>query len=159
MVQAIQHLDATLRTEVATPRKLSIDELAIRYRSIASLPERERMFAVRRIVDSEYTMDDADLRERTRNRLLAWLELSDEEARIVGASYDRAMQELKADAAMRRVSMVQSIFLSLPDEEQERLRECLSEAMVGPRLRPPTASSPPKEAGVLSRLRFWRQAS
>ncbi len=93
-----------------------------RYVEVARLPEAELHARMLRMAHAEYALADAALRTFTLSRLQAWLELPEDSARKISASYDAVMQKMSGQAAMRRVSMVQTLARDFSAEDEARLR-------------------------------------
>lgn len=93
-----------------------------RYVEVARLPEAELQARMLRMAHAEYALADAALRTFTLSRLKVWLELPEESARKISASYDSVMQKMPGQAAMRRVSMVQTLARDFSPEDEARLR-------------------------------------
>lgn len=93
-----------------------------RYVEVARLPEAELQARMLRMAQAEYALADAALRAFTLSRLKAWLELPEESARKVSAAYDAVMQQMPGQAAMRRVSLVQTLARDFSAEDEARLR-------------------------------------
>lgn len=136
-----------------------------RYRSFATLGEEERRVALQPLIDAEYSLDDAQLRAITVSRMRTWLTLSPEEARAVSASYDGVMQKMPAQAAMRRIGLVQSLSVEFSAEDEDRLRELLPSVFAGAPRRgavAETAAPPLTRPEAPARRRpwwaFWQKA-
>ena len=91
------------------------------YTELAALPEDTRRARLRDMIAVTYTLPDDDFRSLTDSRLRTWLRLDREVAASVARSYDAVMQEVPANAAMRRVAVVQTLLRDFSDAEQHRL--------------------------------------
>lgn len=94
-----------------------------RYTELAALPEDERRSRLRAMMQSEYALADAPLRTMTLARLRALLSMDADASRVVVASLDSVMNTLPGSAAMRRVSLVQTLAPEFSPDEQHELRE------------------------------------
>jgi len=93
-----------------------------RYLELAALSEEERQAQLRALAPVEYTLPDDKIWPFHRSRLRTWLRMDQSAARRVADSYHEVMQQMPADIAMRRVSIVQTVARSVSLDEQERLR-------------------------------------
>ena len=102
-----------------------------RYRELAALPEQERFDELETLAKSEYTLSNDLLVPFTKSRLRCFLTLEEDAAKKVAASYDKVMQKMSADAAMRRVTIVQSLAIEFTPAEEERLVDLIPNVFAG----------------------------
>ena len=93
------------------------------YTELAALPEDTRKARLREMIAVTYTLSDDEFRALTESRLRTWLRLDQEVAATVARSYDAVMQEVPANAAMRRVAVVQTLLRDFSDAEQHTLSQ------------------------------------
>ncbi len=102
-----------------------------RMRALASLDEEERRDQLHGVVAAEYSLPNDKLKPLSKSRLRALLQLEREEAQRFAGSYDAAMQAMPAAAAMRRVTIVQSLASEFSTEEEAQLVELLPNVFAG----------------------------
>jgi hypothetical protein len=116
-------------------KSLGSDELRLRvearYRELDGLDEGERMESLRAMALAEYDLDSEELRRFTRARLEAWLRMEQGAAERIASAYNSVMDAMPAGPAMRRVTLIQSLFPSFNPEEQDKLRSLIPQAIVG----------------------------
>ncbi|MCB9482656.1 MAG: hypothetical protein H6674_07520 [Dehalococcoidia bacterium] len=79
---------------------------------VLALGDAERTSTIESMVQSEYALDEAQLRPFTISRLRAWLQVADgnmDGATSLARGYDAAFDKLGASLAMRRSTMVQTV--------------------------------------------------
>ena len=146
--------DAAWGQLAQAPEEERVRTITERFRSLAAMPEDERLNALRPLVRAEYALDEADLRAITLARLHTWLALTREEAQTMAASYEAVMREMSGQAAMRRVSLVQSLSIEFSGEDEDILRELLPNVFgAAPR------RSVAAEAAAAASSAFSRQAT
>jgi hypothetical protein len=126
--------------------------LVARYRALAELTEAERLTALRRMIEVEYSLDGG-LRDFTFCRLQAWLQLTPDAGLRVAASYDSVIAEMPARIAVTRIAMVQSLISEFEPRQQARLRRLIPERVTGP-LNFSAAPSPGRRQAPW--WQFWR---
>ena len=87
------------------------------YAMIADQDEGGRHDSLVEAISTVYVMPDPQLRSMTEARLRAWIALPPEKAAVVGNSFELVMDEMPANLAMRRVTVVQSVAFRLKPEE------------------------------------------
>jgi hypothetical protein len=98
-------------------------EVAAAYLAIAKQDEPTRRAVLAKAIQSVYQMPDDRLRSMTEARLRAWIALPEEDAAVVGNSFESVMDEMPAAIAMRRVTVVQSVAFKLNEEELAHLQK------------------------------------
>ena len=94
-----------------------------RYNELAAMEEAPRDARLQAMANAEYALPDAQLRVLTLSRLRALLKMDPNQARTLVTAYDGVMRGMSANAAMRRVGMVQTLAADFTAEEEEQLRE------------------------------------
>ena len=138
-------------------------QMNARYEQLVQMEEPERASAMKAMAEAEYALQDDQLRQFTLSRMRTLLQLSEEDARTIIASYDGAMRQLPATMAMRRVALVQSLSLEFSAEDEERLRVLVPTVFGGTPRRSivaamegsPTTSQPPAKQEPW--WAFWRK--
>jgi hypothetical protein len=97
-------------------------QMRSRYEELARASEEERRDALKSMAQGEYALPEASLRSFTKSRMQVLLSMDAQQARAVAQSYDAIMNQMPAVAAMRRVSIVQSLTREFSPEDQERLK-------------------------------------
>jgi len=132
--------------------------MVARYVELAAMPEEQRRAKLRAMANAEYSLPDEKLRPFTVSRLRTWLSLDDETAPIIAHSYDAVMLDMPASAAMKRVSLVQTLVTEFSAEEEDRLRELVPRVFAGAPSRRTGLAAPgsavPMEA-VSSKKPWW----
>ena len=100
-------------------------EMRKRYEGLAQLSEAERSSMMAKLVESEYALPDDQLRTFTASRLVVWIDMNAETAKSVAETYDQVMRGMPANAAMRRVGMVQTVARQFTTEQIDRLFELI----------------------------------
>ena len=100
-------------------------EMRKRYEEMAQLSEAERSSMMAKLAESEYALPDDKLRIFTVSRLMVWIDMDTESAKSIADAYDQAMREMSANAAMRRVGMVQTLARDFTSEQVDRLYELI----------------------------------
>ena len=95
------------------------------YEELVDSSEEERCQVVQKLAEGEYKLPDDKLRTFTRSKLLTWLKMSVEKARIIANAYDQVIKKMPATAAMKRVATVQTVARNLPSDQLERLQKIL----------------------------------
>src|SRR5262245_59820439 len=88
-----------------------------RYNEIAGLPPEERDVQLRAMANAEYAQSEEKLRLLTLARLRTLLRMDKDAATTVISSYNDVMQHMPANAAMRRVALVQTLSAEFSGEE------------------------------------------
>lgn len=97
--------------------------LANEYEALAGLSDEQALRrAMRSMVDSEFQLNDDDLRRFIDARLAAWARLEDEPAKVVTRAYRAALEDTPAEVALRNAEFTQSALLRLAPPVQQRLR-------------------------------------
>lgn len=102
-----------------------------RYNELLGLSPEERHARLKAIATIEYSLPDPELRALTIGRMRCLLSMEEEAARSFIQSYDAVMREMPANAAMRRVGMVQTVAAEFTAEEEERLRALIPTIFAG----------------------------
>lgn len=97
-------------------------QMRARYAELVGVPEEQRRAALKTFAQAEYALPDGKLRPFTKSRMRVWLSMNADEARTLALSYDAIMNQMPAVAAMKRVSIVQSLSKEFSEEDQARLR-------------------------------------
>ena len=105
--------------------------IVARFNELAGLPLEERQRRLRTIAEVEYSLPDVELRLLTLARLRSLLHMDSERASSVITAYDAVMQKMPANAAMRRVGLVQTLVIEFSAEDDERLREMIPTVFAG----------------------------
>jgi hypothetical protein len=107
------------------------EQMAMRYREVATLADEERRAALKSMAHAEYALPDAKLHSFTVSRIRTWLALEPETAQVIARTYDSVMQSMPGPVAMRRVALVQTLVLEFTAEEEARLRELVPGVFAG----------------------------
>ena len=100
-------------------------EMRKRYEELTQLSEAERSSMMAKLVESEYALSDDKLRIFTASRLMVWIDMDVQSAKSMAETYDHVMRETSANAAMRRVGMVQTLARGFTSEQIDRLYELI----------------------------------
>jgi hypothetical protein len=106
-------------------------EMLQRFRELAALDEDARRDQMQTIVMAEYSLPNDKLKPLSMSRLRALLQLDRDEAQRIAGSYDAAMRMMPAEAAMRRVTIVQSLAGEFSKEDEAQLIELLPNVFAG----------------------------
>ena len=113
------------------PEEARESAMLTRYNELATMAEEQRRTLLRPMATAEYALADDKLRSFTLSRLRTLLRMDREQARTLIQSYDAVMQQMPANAAMRRVSLVQSLIGDFTTEEEAQLRELIPSVFAG----------------------------
>ena len=119
---------AALADKEATAREA---EMTSRYKELAALPEDERRAKMKAMATAEYALPDDKLRSFTVSRMRTWITMDQDTARTTADSYGAVMLTMPAAAAMKRVSLVQTLVTEFTPEEEEKLRELAPAVFAG----------------------------
>ena len=92
------------------------------YEELAKLPEEVREPQLMTAVKLEYGLPDQLLAAAVDSRLHAWMAMDQEGARAVAKSYDKVMDKMPGEAAMRRAMAVQTAAHAMDEADVEKLR-------------------------------------
>ena len=70
-----------------------------------------------------YELPDPELEVLTRSRLLTWVDMDREEAKVLANAFDKSINSLSGKLAMRRVAVSQTVSLKFTLEERNALAE------------------------------------
>lgn len=98
-------------------------EMQRRYMELVELQEADRQGRLVTMANAEYALAPEQLRGFTLSRMRVLLKMPQPQAKLVALSYHAAMDKLPGTAAMRRVSLVQTLATEFSPEDQARLRE------------------------------------
>jgi hypothetical protein len=93
--------------------------------------EEQRRGQLAPMARAEYDLSDEKLRGMTISRMRTLLAMETGAAKTIISSYDAVMRTLPGQAAMRRVSMVQTLVTEFTAEEEEKLRELIPTVFAG----------------------------
>lgn len=116
-------LDLDWQDLAAQPADKRETNLRAFYTELGALPEATRIARLRDMVAVTHTLPDEAFWALTESRLRVWLQLDQETAVIAACSYDAVMREVPANAAMRRVAVVQTLLRDFSDAEQHQLSQ------------------------------------
>lgn len=111
------------------PDEERIERMVETYQALAGMSQSERRSALEEQIGVVYRMDDPNLRAMTESRLRAWLRMDPETARPVAEEFEAVLDEMPAEIAMRRVTVVQLVSMRLSPEEREQLRGLVPRVM------------------------------
>jgi len=123
MVREAQPGDAIWASLVELPEEERRGRMTETYGELASLAEPDRKARMLAMARAEYALSDERLRTFTLSRLRVWLSLPAETARIMAATYDAAMAQMPARAAMRHVELVQTLARTFSSGDEAKLRQ------------------------------------
>jgi len=106
-------------------------QMTSRYKELAAMSEDERRTRMKAMATAEYSLPDEKLRSFTISRMRTWIALDLETARPIADSYGAVMLTMPAAAAMKRVSLVQTLVTEFTPEEEEKLRELAPAVFAG----------------------------
>ena len=131
MTSQSQNVDeewAKLAEEAESARE---ERMLERYKALAALSEAERHEKLLAMARAEYLLGNDLLTPFSMSRLRCYLSLPEEDARKVASAYDKVMGVMPAEAAMRRVTIVQSLTMQFSAEDEERLRSLIPNVFAG----------------------------
>lgn len=111
------------------PDEERIERMVETYQALAGMGQSERRSALEEQIGVVYRMDDANLRAMTESRLRAWLRMDPETAKPVAEEFEAVLDDMPAEIAMRRVTVVQLVSMRLSPEEREQLRALVPRVM------------------------------
>jgi hypothetical protein len=94
-----------------------------RYLELAELPEAEIKQRLQAMATAEYSLPEGKLRPFTLSRMRMFLSLPPATAKKMAAAYDGVMLSMPGNAAMKRVSLVQTLVQEFSPEEEATLRD------------------------------------
>jgi hypothetical protein len=140
---------------VTLPEREREAQMRARYLALATLSEEEeRRTRLRRMAESEYALTDDHLRPFTLSRIRVWLDLEDETAKRISASYDAVMAQMPGPAAMRWVAIIQTLAREFPLDAQAKLR-ALVPNVITTDIRPLTLGAGDYEKVSVSKRAWW----
>ena len=98
-------------------------EMVVRWAELVAMTEDERLATLKKMSSAAYELPDLELEALTRSRLLTWVEMDREEAKLLAAAFDESINSLSARLAMRRVAVSQTVSLKFTIDERNALAE------------------------------------
>ena len=98
-------------------------KMLARYIELGKQPEATRNERLLEMVRADFALPEDKLKSFTLSRMRVFLKLPPEPAKTMAAAYDTVMLKMPASAAMRRVTLVQTLAKDFTPDEEERLRE------------------------------------
>ncbi len=126
-----------------------------KYNELAELSDVQRPDRVLPLVRAEFDLFDDKLRAITVSRLRVWLQMDAGAAKGIATAYSAAMQQMPADAAMRRATQAARLRNEFSEEEQEKLLALAPDLFGAAAPPPPTRAPAPQPAAQQTSTRRW----
>ena len=97
--------------------------MLVRWAELVAMDEDERVSTLGKMSSALYQLPDQEVEALTRSRLLTWVGMDREEAKLLAHSFDKSINTLSAKIAMRRVASSQTVSLKFTPEEKAALAE------------------------------------
>ena len=94
-----------------------------RYVELGKMEDAQRQQRLLDMANAEYALSEEKLREFTLSRMRMFLKLPPDTGKVMAAAYDMVMLKMPGAAAMRRVSLVQTLAKNFTPEEESQLRD------------------------------------
>jgi hypothetical protein len=132
--------------------------MATRYTEMAAMSAEDRRTKMEAMARAEYALPDEKLRPFTVSRMRTWINLDNDIATPIAASYNEVMLYMPATIAMKRVSLVQTLVMEFTADEEERLRELAPGAFAGAPSRKTGLDRPQDSFAVVGDKKkpFWK---
>jgi CheY-like chemotaxis protein len=126
-----------------------------KYTELAEASEAQREDRVLPLVRAEFDLFDEKLRAITVSKLRVWLQMDASAAKSIAGAYSAAMQQMPADAAMRRATQAARLRNEFSEEEQGKLLALSPDLFGRVAPPPPTRPAPQSAAQQTSNRRWW----
>ena len=126
-----------------------------KYTELSQATEAQRTDRVLPLVRAEFDLFDEKLRAITVSRMRVLLQMDPAAAKGISAAYRTALQQMPADAAMRRATQAARLRNEFSEEEQEKLLALTPDLFGAVATPAPTRATPPSAAQQTSTRRWW----
>ena len=126
-----------------------------KFTELSQATEAQRTDRVLPLVRAEFDLFDEKLRAITVSRMRVLLQMDPAAAKGISAAYRTALQQMPADAAMRRATQAARLRNEFSEEEQEKLLALTPDLFGAVATPAPTRAAPPPAAQQSSNRRWW----